>query len=272
MENHNILTPDWNSVVYEGRNELVFENRNKEYGAYIIRQRYSRSVNLALLISITFFLICLSAPVVVAWLESFKSAAPIAINKDVEINLAEPPPIDETQPPPPPVTPPPPIQESIKFTPPEVKPDEQVKDEPPPTQEDLKESNAGAVTVEGNGATELPSEVVAIDEPANDKPLLFAEQMPEFPGGEEAMMNFIQSHAKWTPMAREAEIQGTVNISFVIDKEGKVTDVKIAKDIGGGLGEEAVKAVKQMPQWKPGRQNGKAVSLIFNVPVKFKLN
>ena len=271
MEHNSILSPDWNNVVYEGRNELVFEHRNQAYGAYVIRKKYSRSVIIALIISVSFFLLCLSIPVIMSWLESMKTVPTVKVN-DVVVTLTDPPPIDETQPPPPPVTPPPPIQETIKFTPPEVKPDEQVKDEPPPTQEDLKESNAGVVTQEGNGSTELPAEVTVIDEPVYDKPMLSAEQMAEFPGGEEAMMKFIASHSPYTPMAREAEIQGTVFISFVVDKEGKVGDIKILKDIGGGLGDVAVKAVKQMPQWKPGRQNGRAVSLIYNIPFKFKLN
>jgi protein TonB len=270
MANTNFLASDWNSVVYEGRNNLVFEKRNQEYGAYILRKRYSKSVGIALLVSVSFFLLVLSIPIIVSWLESFKPVV-VVKKQDVEVTLTEPPPIDETQPPPPPVTPPPPIQETIKFTPPEVKPDEQVHDEPPPTQENLQESNVGAVTQEGNASAEVPVDAVVSEEPS-DKPLLYAEQMAEFPGGEDAMMKFIQSKCYFTPMAREAELQGVVYLSFVIDKEGKVNDIKIIKDIGGGLGDVAVKAVKQMPPWKPGRQNGRAVSLQFTVPVKFTLN
>ncbi len=270
MENKTIFVPDWNDVVYEGRNDLVFETRNKEYGAYQIRKRYSKVVNMALAISVGFFLLCFSIPIILSWLDTIKTDT--TLTTEVEVNLTEPPPIDETTPPPPPVEPPPPLQESIKFTPPEVKPDEQVKDEePPPSQEDLKESNAGAVTQEGNGAVELPSEVTVIDEPVDEKPLLFAEQMAEFPGGEGAMQAFINSKAKYPVIAREAGIDGTVYLSFVIDKDGKVGDVKVLKDPGYGMGESAMNAVKQMPQWKPAKQNGRVVALQYTIPVKFNL-
>ncbi len=270
MGNNNIFVPDWDDVVYEGRNNLVFEEKNKTYGAYMLRKRYNKVVNMALLISVAFFLLCLSIPVIMSWLDSIKmgSANPV----EVEVNLSEPPPIDETEPPPPPVEPPPPIQESIKFTPPEVKPDEQVKDEePPPTAEDLKESNAGVVTQEGNGGTELPPEKV-IEEPADNGPLLFAEEMAEYPGGTEAMYKFIYDKVKYPAIAREAQLEGTVYITFVVDKEGKVVDVKKAKDIGGGLADAAINAIKQMPNWKPAKQNRRVVALQYTIPVKFVLS
>lgn len=267
MDNNNIFVPDWNDVVYEGRNNLVFEEKNKEYGAYKLRTRYSRVVIIALLISVSFFLVCLSIPVIMSWLNSMKQQ--VAVNTEIEVTLSEPPPIDETEPPPPPVTPPPPIQESIKFTPPEVKPDEQVV-EPPPTVEDLKESNPGVTTQEGNGATELPSEVTAI-EPVEEKPLLFAEQMPEFPGGDEALYRYLNSKLKYTAIAREAGIEGTVFIAYVVDKDGNIANVKCAKDIGGGLGEVAANIVRGLPKYKPAKQNGRPVALQFTIPIKFSL-
>lgn len=271
QESSNIFVPDWNNVVYEGRNEIVFQERNRDYGAYVIRKKYSRTVIIALISSIILFIVVLSIPAIKAWLDGMADV-PVKPVQAVEVTLTDPPPIDEKEPPPPPLTPPPPpIQQSIKFTPPEIKPDKEIKDEPPPpTQSDLKESNPGTVTQEGNGGTDLPSEVTVIDEPASDAPFLVVEQMPEFPGGEQALYTYIAS-VPYPAMARENEIQGVVYVEFVINKDGKVSDAKILKDIGGGCGEAALKHIMKMPPWKPGKQGGRAVPVRHTVKVNFRL-
>lgn len=263
-----MFVSDWNDVVYEGRNDLVFESKNKDYGAYLLRKKYNKVVALALLSSVLFFLLCLSTPIILSWLETVEVSKNIDLGE--EIVLAEAPPIDESEPPPPPVEPPPPLQESVKFTPPVVV--EHEVEEPPPAQAELEETNPGVVTQEGNGQVELPSEVTAIEEPVDNTPLLFAEEMAEFPGGPQAMYEFIYSKVKYPAIAREAQLEGTVYITFVVNKEGKVTDVKKAKDIGGGLADAAINAIKQMPSWKPAKQNRRVVALQYTIPVKFVLS
>ncbi len=100
---------------------------------------------------------------------------------------------------------------------------------------------------------------------------LIVEESAEFPGGESAMYKFIEEHLQYPEQALKEGIQGTVWVSFIIEKDGNVTNIKILKDIGGGCGEAAVAMVKQMPRWEPAKHKGKAVRMQFNMPIKFVL-
>jgi len=100
---------------------------------------------------------------------------------------------------------------------------------------------------------------------------LIVEQTPEYPGGDEARLNFLRNNIKYPQMAREAGIQGTVYVGFVVEKDGSVTQVKIMRGIGGGCDEEAIRVTKLMPKWKPGKQRGKEVRVSYNMPIKFTL-
>jgi protein TonB len=95
--------------------------------------------------------------------------------------------------------------------------------------------------------------------------------MPEFPGGEQAMFDFVANNVVYPQEARDKEIEGRVFVRFIIEKDGSVSDVKVAKGIGGGCDEEAVRVVKAMPKWKPGKQDGKPVRVNFTMPFFFKL-
>ncbi len=97
------------------------------------------------------------------------------------------------------------------------------------------------------------------------------EEMPEFPGGMNKLGEYLAKSIKYPQMAREAGIQGRVFITFVIEKDGSVTNVQVLRPLGGGCDEEAVRVVKSMPKWKPGKQRGKAVRVSYNLPVNFKL-
>jgi len=98
------------------------------------------------------------------------------------------------------------------------------------------------------------------------------ENAPAFPGGDVARMKFLQDNIKYPPMAKESGIQGTVYITFVIERDGSVTDVQLLRGIGGGCDEEAMRVVKNMPKWEPGKQRGKPVRVQFNMPIKFNLS
>ena len=97
------------------------------------------------------------------------------------------------------------------------------------------------------------------------------ESMPEFPGGEEARIQFLRDNIKYPQMARESGIQGTVYVTFVVEPDGRVTGVRVLRGIGGGCDEEAIRVVKAMPRWIPGKQRGKPVRVQFNMPIKFTL-
>jgi protein TonB len=136
----------------------------------------------------------------------------------------------------------------------------------------LSETNVGVVTQEGTeGATELPPEPVVAD-PDEGKVFTYVEEMPSFPnGGEAGMYEYISKNIKYPPLARENGISGRVFVNFIVDKNGNVKDVKVLRGIGGGCDEEAIRVIKSMPDWKPGKQNGRAVQVSFNVPINFTL-
>ncbi|HPE57713.1 MAG TPA: energy transducer TonB [Bacteroidales bacterium] len=98
------------------------------------------------------------------------------------------------------------------------------------------------------------------------------ESMPGFPGGETAMKRYLAENIQYPQMARESGIQGRVFVTFVVEKDGNVTDVRVLRGIGGGCDEEAIRVIKNMPRWDPGKQRGKPVRVQFNMPIMFKLN
>ncbi|HEY5916322.1 MAG TPA: energy transducer TonB [Chryseolinea sp.] len=258
----------WDNAVNKDRAELVFENRNKDYGAYQIRKGYEKQVIRAFLFTMGGIVLAVAIPVIINLISSLDLTNKNVISE--EISLAEPPSIDKATPPPPPVIPPPPVVKTIKFTPPVVVKDEEVEEEPPPTQEEMKDVQISTVTQEGNTTEDLPPENPVVD-PDEGKVFTIVEEMPTFPGGEEKMLEYIAKNIKYPAVARENNITGRVYVSFVVDKDGKIKDAKVLRGIGGGCDEEALRVVKAMPEWKAGKQNGRAVQVQFNLPVNFTL-
>ena len=271
MENENWLK--------RSMDDIVFDGRNKAYGAFQLRRLYDKHMTRAMLVGILFFLLAVSSPQIIRLIKGF---LPEKENELImkEVTLAEPPPIDPKQPPPPPPpkVDPPPIKDQIKFVPPKVKKDEEVKEEepPPPTVEEIKDKDIATETKKGEeggvdaSLVEPPPPVVE-EEKKEPEVFNFVEQMPEFPDGPAAMMKYIQSNMKYPAIARENDIQGTVVVQFVVAKDGDITKVNVVRGIGGGCDEEAVRVVKSMPNWKSGKHNGKAVPVNFTLPIKFKL-
>lgn len=258
----------WDNAINAERADLVFENRNKEYGAYQIRKNYERRVVKAFLYTMGGILLAVAIPVIARLISDIDFGKKTVVSE--EVSLMDPPPIDKDIPPPPPVIPPPPVVQTIKFTPPKVVKDEEVQDEPPPTQEEMKDVQISTVTQEGNTTVDLPPENPVVD-PDEGKVFTIVEEMPSFPGGEEKMLEYIAKNIKYPPVARENNITGRVYVSFVVDKDGKIKDSKVLRGIGGGCDEEALRVVKSMPDWKAGRQNGRSVQVQFNLPVNFTL-
>ena len=143
---------DWDNVVSDGRNDLVFENRHKDYGAFDIRKKYNNYVNRALIISCLSFVLLVSAPKIYAWLSSQEGPEKQVEVDMTQIDLDAPPPLDETEPPPPP-PPPPPVMETVKFTPPVVVDEEVIEEAPIITQE--VETQISTVTNVGTGNEEI---------------------------------------------------------------------------------------------------------------------
>lgn len=273
MQKTNIFSEEWCDIVFEGRPQ--------EYGAYMLRKFSSNRHRTAIIVTLVFFLAVFTLPGLI------KSIIPSMREKNVEvtnlanINLEKNKPKDAVQPK---IEQEPPqkIKSTIKFTPPVIKDDEEVKeDEIMKTMEEITDSKLSVSTadVQGNSddanaldLADLQQQQTKVVEENLDKPFLIVEQMPEFPGGDEARIKYLSQNIKYPMLAKEGGIQGTVYLTFVLSKTGQISDVKILRGIGGGCDEEAVRVVKAMPPWIPGRQNGKAVPVQFQLPLKFSLS
>ena len=266
----NTLFNEWTDEVSEGRNTLVFENRNKIYGAFELRKNYNRTVTIALFIAVVSFLILVSIPKIMEMIEGMK----VDEVKNVEITSADltPPPLDDKLPPPPPPPPPPPVEQTIQCTPPVVT-DEAVVDPPPVITEESPKISTETHEKTGDDdivVPEVKNEVVA---PKEDEIFLVVEQAADFPGGINEMYKFIQKSVQYPQVEKEAGITGTCYVSFVVEKNGSITDVSIARGVSGGPGcdKEAMRVVKIMPAWKPARQAGHEVRCRFTLPIKFSI-
>ncbi|HSH64805.1 MAG TPA: TonB family protein [Bacteroidia bacterium] len=265
----------WSNVVSQGRNDLVFADRNKSYGAYELRKRYNRTVAVALGITVLTFGVIIAVPIILDMINSHKEEEVVAIDI-TPTDLTAPPPIDEATPPPPP-PPPPPVMETVKFTPPVVT-DEKVEDDPPPVQTE-ETPQISTVTQEGTGNDEIiipEDKGPAVVAPAADQIFTVVEQAASFPGGELAMQKWIANRIDqkgYPAMEKEAGISGTCYVTFVVEKDGSITDIKLLRGVANGPGYNklAQEVVKEMPAWKPGKQNGHEVRVQFNLPIRFTL-
>ncbi len=250
--------------------DIVFEKRNKEYGAYINRKNYSKYVLYALGVTVVVLLLVLVAPALAALIKSARGTEEPKL-KEMTVTLDQPPPITP-QPPPPDVRIPPPVKTIIKFLPPKVTEKEVVEEEPMPTIEEIKENETGAVAVEGTGEVVFEEPVAEVAENDDDKVFYAVEQQAEFPGGFAAMSKFLSKNIKYPASAKRMGVEGKVYVKFIVDKEGGISTIEIVKGINADLDKEAVRVIKLMPPWKPGKQNGRAVKSQFVLPVNFKLD
>lgn len=259
--------------------EIIFANKNKAYGAYVLRRLYERYLSWSTIVGSIFLILATSSPLI------YKAIKP----KEVEdkrgkqiVNLIdlEAPSIENKEAPPP-VEDLKPLKSTIKFLPPVIKPDEQVVDEYLPTVDELKQVDPGSKTQQGDstGVDFTLTDVIdapppVVEEPVKDvkeEAFTFAEEMPTFPGGNEELVTFIVKNTVYPEIAKRAGVEGKVFVSFVVEKNGSVSEAGVVKGIGAGCDEEAVRVVKMMPKWKPGRQNGAPVRVKVSIPVVFKL-
>ena len=262
--------------------DIIFADRNKNYGAYRLRRDYTKYLGRAFAYGLLLIGLFFCLPYILKAV----SAATEKENLDVVAELGPPPDIDPNNPPPPPPppppTPPPPTRSTVKFVPPVIKKDEEVQDEKPPAVEDLleKKEDIGTEDKKGNDEAapaieENPSELQVVEEPkvVEEKTyeMFDIQKPPSFPGGEKALQQFLADNIKYPALARENNIQGNCALAFVIGKDGAVSDIQILKDIGGGCGKEALRVVQQMPKWSAGEANGHPVKVRFTLPVRFRL-
>lgn len=276
MAKIDLISRDWT--------EMVFEGRNKEYGAYRLRKNAGKR-NLYSLITIFIAALAIWGGIsLVKFVESrTKSVAQTSVaelsalnqpkkkaevKQQKKVQLEQPEKVVER------------VKSSVKFTAPVIKKDDEVKPEDElKTQEELMNTKTaiGALDVKGNddagGEVLKLKEAVAQPEPKPEVEKVFdvVEQMPSFPGGPSALMEWLSNNVKYPVVAQENGVQGRVVVSFVVERDGSITDVKVVRGVDPSLDKEASRVVRAMPRWIPGKQNGSAVRVKYNVPVAFRL-
>lgn len=257
--------------------DMVFEEKNREYGAFILRKKNNHYTVLAIIFAILAFGLAISAPVIIDYIKGVLPQAEKEIVIKEATVLTEPPPVDEKEPPPLDVPPPPPLKQTLQYTAPVIKPDEEVEVEAELRLDSIKDQNLSTQTQAGVDEpidlTDLEDDGGGVvDDGAGDAILDYAEQMPVFPGGDGELQKFIVKNTIYPAFAIENKKTGTVKVSFVVQKDGRVTDAKvISKELGDGLEEEALRVVRSFPKFTPGAQNGNPAKVKMVVPIRFKL-
>lgn len=264
--------------------DLVFEGRNQAYGAYKLRKGTAkRNVWALIIVGLAAALLYLglqlqkmaeankkvenTQAVELAKLNTEKKEAKV---EKKEIIKQEPEKVVEQ------------VKSSVKFTAPIIKKDNEVKEEDEIKLDEVQKSDkaVGAFTVEGNdevgGAVLKAKEDIAAPEPPKHvveetKIFTVVEQMPMFPGGDGALMGYLRDNIHYPTVAAENGVQGRVVVGFVVERDGSITDVNILRGVDPSLDREAMRVVKSMPKWTPGKQNGSAVRVKYQVPVSFRL-
>ena len=266
--------------------DLMFENRNKEYGAYVLRrQTTSRNIKSIIIVLILFALVMAYMVAMNAYneyqkahqaqtqvteltaLAEQKKEAKVERKEVIKQEKVEQ--VVEK------------VKSSIKFTAPVIKKDDEVRPEDEmKSQDEIMNSKVavGFANVIGNdeNGEVLKAKEALVTEPVKpkeeeNKVFDVVEQMPSFPGGMAALMAYLQKSIKYPPVAEENGIQGRVVCTFVVERDGSVTDVRVAKSVDPSLDKEAVRVVSAMPKWIPGKQNGQSVRVKYTLPVTFRL-
>ena len=276
MSKIDLISSDWV--------DLVFEGRNKAYGAYRLRKSTTKRnilamVAVVILLIVAFIILTVKnfvdeqrakvAMTQVAELTNYKQPEKKAEVKQKKVEV-EPERVVER------------VKSSIKFTAPVIKKDEEVKpDEELKTQDELMSTKTaiGTFDVKGNddanGEILKAKEVIAEPEPPKheeeNKVFDIVEQQPLFPGGPAALMKYLSENTKYPVVAQENGVHGRVTVQFVVEKDGSISDVHVLRGVDPSLDKEAVRVVKSMPRWTPGKQNGITVRVNYRVPVLFRL-
>lgn len=254
--------------------DIVFQDRHKDYGAYLLRRSYSNHVVLGALATLVLVAIILTAPYL-AKLFNGPIVVDVAAIKSVKYTDLAPPPAIQNIQPPLRIHIPPPVKTAIKYLPPKLTTREIVEEEKMPTVDEIKNNDVAAETVEGTGEVVFEEPVAEVSEETGDDDdgMIFTvvEQSAQFPGGIEALKKFLQQNMVYPALARRMGIEGSVYVSFVVDKVGAISDVQILKGISAECDAEATRVVGMMPPWIPGKQSGHVVKSRFVLPLKFTM-
>lgn len=246
--------------------EIVFEKRNKDYGAFKLRKSGSKVVARALFFGTVIFLMIFAIPLVASYMNKgtkilvdydATTIGDFKHPKDKLIELPKPP-VDLIK------------EKVLAYTAPKVVFADSLEDFSGLMDLIDKSKNFGIDSVKENTFFGDKKEDIIIKTDV-EEPFIIVEVMPAFVGGEEEMFRYLSENIKYPVPAKEANIKGTVVVTFVVEKDGSITGVQLLKDIGGGCGDEAIRVIKSMPKWNGGKQNGIPVRVQFKLPVLFTL-
>lgn len=261
--------------------ELVFEGKNKNYGAYVLRQKSSDRHLKALMIVVLSIAIAISGTKMANAITSGEKDTKETYREVVVMKTLD-------------LTPPkeemnvevkvqerPKIKSMIAFTEPKITHEATDDDKGMETQDDLNKSTAiiGPQEIEGdddlNGVNpkELDNLTAVTGGTTTTPATVFevAEVMPAFPGGDKELLRFLSDNLRYPVVDMEGGTQGRVVLRFVVGEDGRIRDISVLRSLSATTDKEAMRVVKSMPKWIPGRQNGKAVPVFFSLPVRFKL-
>ncbi len=247
--------------------DIVFEQRNKEYGAYRLRKKYNRNVIIAMVIGI----IIMSTAIITPYLNAKAAESKTKrAERQVEIKMENlDTPADQVAPPPPPPPPPQDVVQQSRYIPPvvvdSIKPEDNVQ---------LMTADQAQVQIKDEEvveAVQVVTEEVTTEDVDKAEPFVVVEEMPMFPGGEKALLDYIGLNTQYPEVAKENNIQGKVIVRFCVTSKGGVDKVEILKGVDPELDKEAIRVVKTLPKFKPGKQGGKPVPVWFMVPINFTL-
>lgn len=259
--------------------DIVFLHRHRDYGAYDLRKAYPKVLRNAVLLGIGAFLLIFIIPTIYGKLKPREAEFLMkeVILSDVNLVQKEEKPLPELEKPKEL-----PKQAMVRYLAPEVVANPEVENLPPPV-EDMEKANPGPETIEGTGPEEvaiiappedLPTpEVTKPAEVEAKAPEIFerVEVQPEFVGGMEAFRAFLIKNLRYPKAAQSSNVQGKVYLNFTVETDGSLSNITVLRGIGFGCDEEALRVMKLMPKWKPGKQSGRAVRVKFNMPIVFAL-
>ncbi|WP_303312403.1 energy transducer TonB [Hymenobacter sp. BT730] len=255
--------------------DMIFEGRNKAYGAYLLRRLYNRHLAAAITIATALFALLIAAPLLIHYLFPPVVVVPELGIPDKVIDLQ---PYTEPK-----------SQQAAKAQP-IVRPQEEIatkvvktlsKKEPvepaqpvTPAVDGPLQGNSGPVATDSgagvgsSGGIDSGTVTAPVAPPA--KPFTYVEVMPEFAGGSKALQAYLQQHLRFPAQALQHQVSGRVYVAFTVGVNGAISDVEVVKALGYGTGEEAERVIRSMPDWTPGRQNGQNVPVRYTLPITFR--
>lgn len=275
---------DRNLLLQSNYLDIIFDGRNKVYGGYQLRTTYPQRMKRAGVYILTFSSLFVAYTL---WANRAQPAPILSLPKTNDTLQFINPDLDipKLKPPMPEPASAPATVNSVKNSIPDIIEDIEVhKNDVMATQDELKDAVSSNLTVSGpnigdesfdmkNAKPDGDGHAIVVDanKVATNKPYTTVEQMPEFPGGELKLQEYLKNNIQYPPAAQAANQQGKVLVKFVVNEDGSISNVTTVRGFGYGSENESIRVVNAMPKWKPGRNNGKAVKVWFQVPIFFKL-